>query len=178
MSPDPQTPLGIYTVEWVIDEPFAPQVNSAELTTVIEQTLRDCGRHQATVTVVITTDEVIRALNRDYRKVDAPTDVLSFASQEANPLDHPALVLPPELAAELATYLGDIVIAYPYAEHQAARYQNAVAAELRLLVVHGVLHLLGYDHATPEEEAAMWARQEAVLAHFGDHGLSHRPYAA
>jgi probable rRNA maturation factor len=167
-----------YLVEWVIDDPFAAQVNTAELTAVIEQTLRACGRPQATLTVVVTSDEAIQMLNRDYRNVDAPTDVLSFASQEANSPDDPTLVLPPELAAELASYLGDLVIAYPYAERQAAHYQNTVAAELRLLVVHGVLHLLGYDHATPEEEAAMWARQEAVLTPFGDHGLSHRPYDA
>jgi probable rRNA maturation factor len=184
MLPDHQLPLNAhaaesaYTVDWAIDEPFTPLIDTDELTAVIEQTLHQCGRDRATLTVVITTDEAIQALNRDYRGVDAPTDVLSFASQDAGAPDDPTLVLPPEVAAELADYLGDLIIAYPYAERQAAHFQNPVAAELRLLVVHGVLHLLGYDHATPAEEAAMWARQEAVLAHFGDHGLSHRPYDA
>jgi probable rRNA maturation factor len=86
------------------------------------------------------------------------------------------LALPPELAAELERYLGDIIIAYPYTIHQAAHFGSTPAAELRLMVVHGVLHLLGDDHDTPEAEARMWARQEAVLAQFGDQGLSQRRY--
>jgi probable rRNA maturation factor len=61
-------------------------------------------------------------------------------------------------------YLGDIVIACPYAARQAAALDRTLREELRLLVVHGVLHLLGYDHASAEEEAAMWARQRAILA--------------
>ena len=122
---------------------------------------------------MVTSDEAVQQLNRDYRGVDAPTDVLSFAAQESSD-EEPELVLPPEVAAELAAYLGDIVIAYPYAARQAARFGNSVAAELRLLTVHGVLHLLGYDHATPAEEAAMWAIQEQVLAAFGDAALARR----
>ena len=125
------------------------------------------------LTIVVTDDESVQELNREYRGVDAPTDVLSFAAQESVP-DGPALILPPELAAEMASYLGDLLLAYPYTERQAARYGRSVAAELRLLVVHGVLHLLGYDHATPEQEDVMWALQEAVLAPFGDTPLVRR----
>ena len=76
----------------------------------------------------------------------------------------------------MGAYLGDIVIAYPYAARQAVRFGNSTAAEVRLLTVHGVLHLLGYDHATPAEEAAMWAIQEQVLAAFGDAALARRAY--
>jgi probable rRNA maturation factor len=103
---------------------------------------------------------------------------LSFPSQSEDPTNDAALTLPPELAAELENYLGDLVIAYPYTADQAAHYQNSVPSELRLLAVHGTLHLLGYDHATPEEEATMWAAQEAALAPLGDHGLSQRNYDA
>jgi probable rRNA maturation factor len=164
------------TIDWEIDEPFLAQVDRADLTAAIERTLQLSGRERAALTVVITSDELIQQLNHDYRGVDAPTDVLSFASQESVSPTTPALVLPPELAAELDDYLGDILIAFPYAERQAAHFQNSIAAELRLLAVHGVLHLLGYDHDDPQAEAAMWAQQEAVLAHFGDHNLSHRQY--
>src|SRR5690606_39966835 len=110
--------------------------------------------------------------------MDAPTDVLSFASQEGQDEGAQAndLALPPELAAELDRYLGDIIIAYPYTIQQAAHFGSTPAAELRLMVVHGVLHLLGDDHDSPEAEAEMWARQERVLAQFGDQGLSQRHY--
>lgn len=134
--------------------------------------LAACGVDEAELTIVITDDATIRALNRDYRGVDAATDVLSFAAQEGDD----DLAVPDDLAAELDRYLGDILIALPYSLRQAARYGTTPDAELRLLVVHGVLHLLGYDHATPADETEMWARQEEILAGFGDQGLSHRRY--
>ena len=128
------------------------------------------------MTITITDDETVRTLNRQYRDVDAPTDVLSFASHDAGSAELEGFALPPELADELAAYLGDIVIAFPYATRQAGRYGNSVGAELRMLAVHGALHLLGHDHDTPAAEAAMWAVQDAVLGMFGDHGLSDRSY--
>ena len=64
----------------------------------------------------------------------------------------------------MAAYLGDIVIALPFTRRQAAALNRPLIDELRLLAVHGVLHLLGYDHAEPEEEAVMWAKQDAILA--------------
>src|SRR5690606_35678638 len=118
------------------------------------------GRATAELSVVITDDETIRQLNRDYRGVDEPTDVLSFAAhgeQEDSEQGGAPVHLPPEAAAELADYLGDILIAYPYSMAQARHYGTDPAAELRLLVVHGTLHLLGYDHDSPEAESAMWA---------------------
>lgn len=161
-----------------VDEAFLDLVDEANLAAVLEQALTHIGRPTAALTLVVTTDEAVQELNRDYRDVDAPTDVLSFAAQESDPTAPALADLPPELAAELAGYLGDIIIAYPYAERQAAHYQNSVAAELRLLAVHGLLHLLGYDHATPEEEAAMWALQSTLLAPFGDAHLTQRTYDA
>lgn len=166
------------TITIQVDEPFLDLVDAANLTQVLTQLLIHVERPTAALTLVVTNDESVQELNRDYRAVDAPTDVLSFAAQESDPAAPTLADLPPELAAELAGYLGDVIIAYPYAERQAAHYQNSVAAELRLLAVHGVLHLLGYDHATPEEEAAMWALQSTVLAPFGDANLSQRTYDA
>jgi probable rRNA maturation factor len=161
-----------------VDDVFTELVDQDNLRAVIAHLLTHVGLPTAEVTLVITDDAAVQMLNRDYRSVDAPTDVLSFAAQEEAD-DAPELVdLPPELAAELANYLGDVIIAYPYATRQAAHYQNSVAAELRLLAVHGVLHLLGYDHATPDEEAAMWTLQNTILAPFGDAHLTHRTYDA
>ena len=166
------------TIVIQVDEAFTELVDQENLRAVIDHLLDQIGQPTAELTLVVTDDAAVQALNRDYRGVDAPTDVLSFAAQEEAD-DAPELAdLPPELAAELANYLGDVIIAYPYATRQATQYQNSVAAELRLLAVHGVLHLLGYDHATPDEEAAMWTLQSTILAPFGDAHLTHRTYDA
>ncbi|MFN8494809.1 MAG: rRNA maturation RNase YbeY [Caldilineaceae bacterium] len=175
-----------YQIEVQVDEAWTDLVDSEELKAAAAEVLRQAGQPNAALTIVITDDDYVRQLNRDYRGVDAPTDVLSFASEpeesaaDASDAEQapPTLALPPELAEELEDYLGDIIIAYPYTVKQAAHYQNSVASELRLLAIHGTLHLLGYDHATPQEEAAMWAAQDAALAVFGEHGLSQRNYDA
>ena len=165
-----------YEINWEVDDDFQDLFDTATIASAIERVLELEGRSEAELTIAITDDATVQVLNREYRAVDAPTDVLSFAQHESGQDDEPRLVVPAEMAAEYERYLGDIVIAFPYAARQAAHYHNSIAAELRLLAVHGVLHLLGYDHATPEEEAAMWARQEAALAPFGEAGLIHRLY--
>lgn len=108
------------------------------------------------VTLVITDDEGIRALNRDYVGLDTPTDVLAFSAQE----DGGSFVVAPG-AGE---YLGDVIISYPRAVAQAQEQGHAVDQELCLLTIHGMLHLLGHNHETERDQAAMWARQEALLA--------------
>jgi probable rRNA maturation factor len=104
------------------------------------------------LTIVITNNAEVAALNRQYRGIDVPTDVLSF------PADQPPAALPDE-----PPYLGDLVIAYPYAAAQAKHAGHTFGDSLALLVVHGTLHLLGFDHDTPENRAKMWAAQEATL---------------
>jgi probable rRNA maturation factor len=176
-SSEPSTPgKSSYNIQIEIDDPYAAQVDADNLATAVETTLRRQGVVTGQVTVVVTGDEAVRTLNREHLGIDEPTDVLSFAAREPGDPTVPSLALPPELEAEMANYLGDIIIAFPYAERQAAHYGAALAAELRLLVVHGTLHLLGYDHHTPTAEAAMWRLQDAVLAEFGDSGLSARRY--
>jgi probable rRNA maturation factor len=104
----------------------------------------------ADATVVLTDDGHITDLNLTYLGHNAPTDVLSFPSGEEDP--ETGIV-----------YLGDIIISYPRACEQAASRGHAVEAELQLLVVHGMLHLCGYDHAEPGEKAAMWKIQSEIL---------------
>ena len=97
-----------------------------------------------------------------YRGVDAPTDVLSFGDDDAD--DGPAFVRPPGTPR----YLGDLAISYERAVAQAAEYGHSRERELAYLAVHGVLHLLGYDHERgPEDAAAMRAREEAVMIQIG-----------
>ncbi len=105
------------------------------------------------LTIVITGSAQLRSLNRAFRDVDAPTDVLSFATDER---------LRPD-----TVYLGDVIISYPKAREQAKAGGHPVEAELQLLVVHGVLHLLGYDHYTKAEKNLMWKAQAAVLKKIG-----------
>jgi probable rRNA maturation factor len=162
-----------YAIEIEVEEPFSSLVETENLEAAAAATLRHMQIQAVALTIVVTDDETIQRFNLEYRGVDAPTDVLSFAARESVP-DEPALILPPELAGELADYLGDLLLAYPYTARQAGRYGRSVAAELRLLVVHGVLHLLGYDHGTQEQEDIMWALQEAILAAFGDTPLVRR----
>jgi probable rRNA maturation factor len=129
-------------------------VSEERLRAVAEEALRHQGR-PGELTLVITDDEGIQALNRDFLGVDAPTDVLSFSAQE----DGGPFVAAPDAGG----YLGDVILSYPRAVEQARQQGHSTEQELNLLVVHGVLHLLGYDHAGAEEKAAMWAQQEAIL---------------
>jgi probable rRNA maturation factor len=92
-------------------------------------------------------------LNEQYRGKSGPTDVLSFGC------DDPCAVL----GAEEPVTLGDVVIAPEVAETQAAEYGHTIEEELNLLLVHGVLHLLGYDHEADEDAGAMQARERAIL---------------
>lgn len=139
-----------------VDARFRDRVDVEDLERWARKALTAEGVQAGELTVVITDAEEVQALNRTFRDVDAATDVLAFPAREGEPIP-----LPPE-EAELP-YLGDVIIAFPVAEAQAHRYGHSVQEELRLLLVHGILHLLGYDHATPEEEARMWARQTQIL---------------
>lgn len=156
-APDP-----IFVVDVIVETAVSPLPPGVEelLTTAVTATLR----HQQeppprALSILLADDEQLRLLNRDFRQLDQPTDVLSFPAGGDVPL------LPGE-----PPYLGDIAISLPYAARQAAQAGHDLAGELQLLTIHGVLHLLGYDHETEAEKGEMWAAQTAVLAHLN---LSH-----
>lgn len=115
---------------------------------------------QVELTIAITGDDEIRDLNRRYRGVDAPTDVLAFGEG----MTDVRFAAPGEPA-----YLGDVIISYPRAQAQADSRGHPVSDELLLLVVHGVLHLLGHDHAEPDEKRKMRRVQDKVLHDLGVH---------
>lgn len=106
------------------------------------------------LTIVLTDDAQLHELNRDYLGVDAPTDVLSFPADEEDP----------ETGIR---YLGDILISVPRAQQQAEAAGHPLESEAQLLVVHGVLHLLGHDHAEAEEKTRMWRAQAEVMSKLG-----------
>ncbi|GLG00299.1 endoribonuclease YbeY [Alicyclobacillus hesperidum subsp. aegles] len=110
------------------------------------------------VSVLFVDDETIHELNRTYRQVDRPTDVLSFAMLEGEETPQPEGELP---------VLGDIVVSIDTAKVQAESYGHSLEREMAFLLVHGFLHLNGYDHAEPDEEREMFALQEEILQGIG-----------
>ncbi len=112
------------------------------------------GTQRAELTVVLTSDTEVRELNRRHAGTDAETDVLAFPGGSTDP------------DSGLA-YLGDVVIAVPVAERQAATAGHALRDELALLTIHGVLHLLGHDHQDAASRAKMQAAQRAALRRMG-----------
>jgi probable rRNA maturation factor len=132
---------------------------------------------KVSLTILITDDEQMRQLNRDFAGLDEPTDVLSFSPGEGGEMTPgemtPGEMTPGEMTLgeimpeELDGYLGDIAISLTQAEKQAAAGGHSLTAELQLLTVHGVLHLLDYDHYDEEDREAMWAAQKAVLDSLG-----------
>jgi probable rRNA maturation factor len=126
---------------------------------LVEQAAEAALKHQSakpdvTLTVVLTDDAQLQTLNHDFLGNDSPTDVLSFPSDEPDPETG-------------ETYLGDILISMPRAALQALAARHPLQAEMQLLVVHGVLHLLGHDHAESAEKERMWAAQGQILAQLG-----------
>jgi len=111
------------------------------------------------LTIVLTDDSKIQELNRDYLGIDAPTDVLSFPASEIDGSE-----IDPETGSP---YLGDIIISLPYAAKSAKTAGHPLESEVQLLVVHGVLHLLGHDHAKVKEKARMWKAQAEILDSLG-----------
>ena len=139
-----------------VDDAFVEKTPTVRLREAIARTLQ---RYDAApgsgVTLLVTNDDAVRSLNRRFLGIDAPTDVLSF------PFDDD---LPGE---ESGPYVGDIIIAHPYTAALAAQSGHDLAHVLILLAVHGTLHLLGFDHDTPENQQAMWLAQEQILEELG-----------
>jgi probable rRNA maturation factor len=126
-----------------------------------EQALVVLRLETAELSVILCDDAFIHPLNRDHRGTDRPTDVLSFGQGPAGailsaddlPQDGPPLVL------------GDVIISVPTAARQAAERGHTLEYELRILVVHGICHLLGHDHERDSEAVHMQAQERAILAH-------------
>lgn len=140
-------------VEGVCAAPCAAEIRSA---------CADAGIRGAEVNILFTDDASIREINREYREIDRVTDVLSFPF---NDFTYGRGTLPP-FAAEEATallLLGDIVVSVPAVKRQAKEYGHSEERECAFLICHGMLHLLGYDHTTEEEEQQMFGFADEIL---------------
>ncbi len=105
--------------------------------------------------VIIVTDEKIKEINKEYRNKDKVTDVISFALNDTKDIEMPIKML------------GDVYISFDRAKVQAIEYKHSLKRELAFLTVHGMLHLLGYDHMNDEDEKAMFLKQEEILNELG-----------
>ena len=139
-----------------IADAFTDLVDEGQLEQAALLTLQQQSQSpESDLSLVIEDDTHLRDLNQSFLGIDAPTDVLSFPSgDEADPETGRA-------------YLGDVIISYPRAGEQAEVGGHTVMAELQLLVIHGTLHLLGHDHAVPDEKEVMWTAQRDILSRLG-----------
>ena len=152
-------------VDVQIDERFESAVDPALIERAVAAALAAEGLSGALeVSVLVSGDATLHQLNRDYRDVDAPTDVLSFADDEEADVESTAFVRAPGAPR----YLGDLAISYERVVAQAAEYGHSRERELAFLTVHGMLHLLGYDHERGrEDQAAMRAREDVIMQQLG-----------
>lgn len=134
------------------------------LKAVAEQVLTAQGICSAVeLSLVVTNQERVRQLNLSYRGKDEPTDVLAFYMTpvaEENRADSSTFVEPPDGVL----HLGEVIISLPQAVIQAEEHRHSVKREMAILIIHGVLHLLGYDHEKPEQETLMRAREKEILS--------------
>lgn len=138
-----------------IEADFIDKISPLSIEQALKTTLRRREITATTLSVIITDTETVRQLNQQYRGIDAPTDVLSFGNTPDPDF--------PTAAPFMEPHLGDLIIAYPVAEAQAQTAGHPPAAEVVLLTVHGTLHLLGFDHDTPERRTEMWRVQQEIM---------------
>ena len=133
------------------------EVDLKEEKNIIDFALKHENLTNVTFNVIFVDSDKIKELNKTYRNIDRETDVISFALEdgEAN------------INFEFGRLLGDIYICVPKMKAQAKEYGHSIAREMGFLTVHGLLHLLGYDHMTKEEEKIMFAKQEEILNAYG-----------
>lgn len=156
--------LVLMEINVLIDKDFAQYLEVSWLQNIVESVLlQERTDSEVELGLVITDQETVRGLNRTYRNKDEPTDVLSFymlpelLATGGN--DNSVFVQP----LDGILHLGEVLISYPQAVLQAEEHRHSVKREIAILIIHGVLHLLGYDHVEPEIERLMKTRENANL---------------
>ena len=139
---------------------------------ILEFAAQKTGKENKEMAVTFVSNARSHELNLEYRDTDRPTDVISLeykpeldiAVDEEDLLDHPELA---EMLEDFDAYIGELFISVDKAREQAEEYGHSFEREMGFLVVHGFLHINGYDHYTPEEEAEMFGLQEEILTAYG-----------
>ncbi|MFW0859658.1 MAG: rRNA maturation RNase YbeY [Dehalococcoidia bacterium] len=149
--------LMIWRLEIQVEEPFRDQVQDGWLRQAAEMTLAfERIDYPAELSFFVTDDQTVRELNRTYRRIDETTDVLAFAFGAENS----SFTTPPDGVI----HLGEVIISCPRTLRQAEEQKHSLKREVAILTVHGILHLLGYDHQDPREEQEMGDREAEILA--------------
>jgi probable rRNA maturation factor len=143
----------------LFDEGFESVLDEDWLRNIAAVALLTEHQSDAEMGILITGQEKIQQLHKEYMDEDTPTDVLSFAMMEKSSPDEPDFIFP----TGDAVHLGEVIISYPQAQLQAAERGHSAKKEVAILLVHGVLHLLGYDHDEPARQQQMQEREKAVL---------------
>jgi probable rRNA maturation factor len=152
----------VMEINVLIQGGFKKNLKVGWLRSIAKQVLTAQGiSPSAELGLVIAGQEKVRQLNRNYRGRDEPTDVLAFSAREEGGTDSPPFVQPPDGIL----HLGEVIISYPQAVIQAEERHHSVEREIAILVIHGMLHLLGYEHNRPELERQMRAREKEILSH-------------
>ena len=132
------------------------QVDLEEEKKIIEYALKYKKLENIVFNVIFVDNQTIRQINKEYRGIDKETDVISFALEDNE-----------EITFEFGRLLGDIYISVPKMQSQAKEYGHSETREMAFLTIHGLLHLLGYDHMTKEDEEIMFKEQEMILNGYG-----------
>lgn len=143
-------------IDFVFDNDVENFENNYEqdFTAIIEQALKTLGiEDDVEVSCVLVDDERIHEINREYRHIDRSTDVISFAMEDNDQF----------YVEGMPRTLGDIFISVDHAKKQAEEYGHSLRREMCFLFTHGILHLLGYDHMTDEQEKEMFGLQDQIL---------------
>lgn len=143
-------------IDFVFDNEVENFENNYEqdFTAIIEQALKTLGiEDDVEVSCVLVDDERIHEINREYRHIDGSTDVISFAMEDNDQF----------YVEGMPRTLGDIFISVDHAKKQAEEYGHSLRREMCFLFTHGILHLLGYDHMTDEQEKEMFGLQDQIL---------------
>ena len=143
-------------IDFVFDNEVENFENNYEqdFTAIIEQALKTLGiEDDVEVSCVLVDDERIHEINREYRHIDRSTDVISFAMEDNDQF----------YVEGMPRTLGDIFISVDHAKKQAEEYGHSLRREMCFLFTHGILHLLGYDHMTDEQEKEMFGLQDEIL---------------
>lgn len=143
-------------IDFIFDNEVENFENNYEqdFTAIIEQALKTLGiEDDVEVSCVLVDDERIHEINREYRHIDRSTDVISFAMEDNDQF----------YVEGMPRTLGDIFISVDHAKKQAEEYDHSLRREMCFLFTHGILHLLGYDHMTDEQEKEMFGLQDQIL---------------
>jgi probable rRNA maturation factor len=145
-----------------VEDKFRASVDRGWVRNMVRQVLEaEAATSPYEVGLVFTDSETVQRLNRDYRGVNEPTDVLAFYQLPQKGTEF-SFAVPPDGV----TRLGEVIISYPQAVAQAREQGHSNERELALLIIHGILHLLGYDHEKPEAEHKMRKRERELLERY------------